>query len=135
MPYARISLLKGKSPDYLRAISAGLQRALEESFDVPPHDCFQVFEQLEPLELVFDRHYLGGPRSDDFMLIAITAGKPRDTATKKAFYKRLAHLLGHSPGIDSEDIMIAINTTQRDEWSFGGGRASMVEQADEGLCP
>uniref|UniRef100_UPI0013D2B134 tautomerase family protein n=1 Tax=Enterobacter hormaechei TaxID=158836 RepID=UPI0013D2B134 len=74
MPFARISLLKGKSPDYLGALSGGLHQALVEAFEVPHDDRFQVIHQLEPGELIFDRHYLSGPRSDDFVLIQITAG-------------------------------------------------------------
>lgn len=126
MPYARISLLKGKPPEYLRALSNGLHRALVECFGVPPDDRFQVIHQLEPEELVFDRHYLCGPRSSDFVLIAITAGRPRDTRTKQAFYGRLVELLRDAPGIRSQDVMVVISTTQADEWSFGDGLATLV---------
>lgn len=77
--------------------------------------------------LVFDLHYQCGPRSDDFMLISITAGRVRDTATKKAFYKRLVELLADAPGIRQEDVMVVITTTQADEWSFGAGEATMVQ--------
>ena len=129
MPFARISLLKGKSPAYLRAVSDAVQRALEESFQTPENDRFQVFHQLAPEELVFDRHYLGGPRSDNFLIIAITTGKPRDTTTKKAFYRRLVDLLAVAPGVAGEDVMIVISTSQRDEWSFGSGLAQMVDAA------
>jgi hypothetical protein len=129
MPFTRISLLKGKSPDYLRAVSDSLHRALVEAFDVPPDDRFQAIHQHEPGELVYDRTYLGGPRSDDFILFAVTAGRPRDTATKKAFYKRLVTLLGESPGIRPQDVMVVITTTHLDEWSFADGKAQMVEAA------
>jgi hypothetical protein len=92
---SRISLLKGKSPDYLRALSDGLHAAMVEAFNVPPTDRFQVIHQHEPNELIFDRDYEteGGPRSDDFVLIAITAGKPRGTEVKQAFYRRLVERL------------------------------------------
>lgn len=76
---------------------------------------------MSPYELVFDRHYLGGPRSNDFVLICITAGKLRDTAVKYAFYKRLVNLLAKDPGIRPEDVMVVINTTNADEWSFSAG--------------
>lgn len=121
MPMARISLLKGKSPEYLRSISESLHQALVEAFEVPPDDRFQMIHQHEPGELVFDRHYMGGPRSDDFVLICITAGKLRSTSTKQAFYKKLVQLLVNSPGMRPEDVMIVINTTQIDDWSFSGG--------------
>lgn len=127
MPFARISLLKGKSADYLRAISDNVHRAIVESFNVPPNDRFQAIHQHEPEELIFDRNYLAGPRSDDFVLIALATGRPRTTEVKKAFYKRLVELLAQSPGLRPEDVMIIITTSASDEWSFGNGEAQMTE--------
>ena len=124
MPFARISLHRGKPPAYLRRLSEELHEALVESFEVPATDRFQVIHQHEVGELIFDRDYLGGPRSEDFVLIAITAGRIRDTATKRRFYRRLVERLSVAPGIDPEDVMVVISTTQADEWSFGGGRGN-----------
>ena len=127
MPFTRISLLRGKSPDYLRAISDSLHKALVEAFDVPPDDRFQLIHQHEPGELIFDRNYLGGPRSDDFILFAITAGRPRTTETKQAFYTRLAALLAEAPGVRSEDVMAVITTTSPEDWSFSGGKGWTID--------
>jgi phenylpyruvate tautomerase PptA (4-oxalocrotonate tautomerase family) len=127
MPFTRISLLEGKSPEYLKALSDSLHQAMVETFNVPADDRFQAIHQYRPGELIFDRNYFGGPRSDDFVVFAITTGKPRDTATKKAFYKRLAALLGERPVVRPEDIMIIISTSSRDEWSFSNGEAQMLE--------
>lgn len=126
MPLSRISLLEGQGSAYLQAVSNSLHRALVECFDVPLADRFQIFQQLRPEEFVFDRHYMGGPRSEDFVLIAITAGRPRDTRTKRAFYERLVELLEIEPGIRPQDVMVVINTTASDEWSFGNGVASLL---------
>jgi len=127
MPLTRISLVRGKSPEYLRALSDSLHRALVEAFEVPPDDRFQIIHQHEPGELVFDLHYLGGPRSDDFVLFQITVGRPRSTATKAAFYRRLVEGLAEVPGLRPEDVMVVISTTQLDDWSFAGGVASMIQ--------
>lgn len=129
MPFTRISLLRGKSPDYLGALSDSLHQALVESFEVPPDDRFQAIHQHAPGELIFDRHYLGDPRSDDFVLFAITAGKPRTTEVKRRFYKRLIARLAEAPGLRPEDVMVIITTTQRDEWSFADGEAQIIEAA------
>jgi phenylpyruvate tautomerase PptA (4-oxalocrotonate tautomerase family) len=118
--------MKGKSPEYLRVLSDNLHRALVEMFDVPEEDRFQVFHQLASDEFVFDRDYLCGPRSDDYVLIAITAGRQRNTQTKQAFYRRLADLLEKAPGIRRQDVMVVISTTEADGWSFGDGVATMV---------
>jgi phenylpyruvate tautomerase PptA (4-oxalocrotonate tautomerase family) len=128
MPYARISLLRGRSPDALRAISDAVHRALHETFDVPAHDRFQAFHQHGPGELVFDRDYLGGPRSDGFVLVHVTAGRVRDAATRQRFYRCLVELLAQSPGIDPEDVMVVITTTASEDWSFGGGRMGITAQ-------
>ena len=125
MPFTRISLIKGKSSAYLRALSDSLHRALVETFDVPPTDRFQAIHQHEPEELVFDRHYLGGPRSDDFVLFAITAGKPRSVEVKQRFYARLVELLADAPGLRPQDVMVIITTTAREDWSFANGEAWM----------
>lgn len=124
MPFARISLHRGKSPEYLSRLSEALHEVLVETFEVPATDRFQVIHQHEVGELIFDRDYLGGPRSEDFVLIAITAGRIRDTATKQRFYRRLVERLSVAPGIDPEDVMVVISTTQADEWSFAGGRGN-----------
>ncbi|MEF0940652.1 tautomerase family protein [Rhizobium sp. BR 362] len=129
MPFTRISLLRGKSPEYLQALSDNFHRAMVETFDVPPTDRFQEIHQLEPNELIFDRTYLGGPRSDDYVFFQITIGKPRTTEVKKAFYRRLVTLLADAPGLRPEDVMINIITTTREDWSFADGIAQMIEQA------
>ena len=127
MPYARISLLAGKPAEHLRQLSDSLHRALVDAFEVPANDRFQVIHQHAPGELVFDRHYLGGPRSDDFVLIALSTGRPRSLATKRAFYRRLADLLAAAPGIDPRDVMVVVQTTAAEDWSFGDGLATLAD--------
>lgn len=129
MPFTRISLLEGKSPEYLKALSDSLHQAMVEAFNVPVDDRFQAIHQHRSGELIFDRNYFGGPRSDDFVVFSITIGRPRDTATKKAFYERLVSLLGKAPGVRPEDVMIVISTSSRDEWSFSNGEAQLLENA------
>jgi len=126
MPFCRISLLRGQSPEYLKALSDSLHQALVDTFEVPADDRFQAIHQHAPGELIFDAHYLGGPRSGDFILIAVTAGRQRSPTTKQAFYRRLADLLADEPGIRPQDVMVVINTTEAEDWSFGNGVAAML---------
>lgn len=97
---------------------------LVDSFEVPKADRFQVIHQHDAGELIFDRDYLGGPRSDDFVLIAITAGRARSVETKQRFYRTLVDKLQQTTGLNAEDVMVVITTTASDEWSFGGGRGN-----------
>ena len=109
MPFVRISLLKGKSPDYLRTLADNIQRALVDTFDVPENDRFQAIHQHEPGELIIDGTYLAGPRSDDFVYISITTGRPRAPEMKSALYRRLVDLLAVSPGLRPEDVMVVVS--------------------------
>lgn len=128
MPFARISLRKGKSPDYLRSLADNVHRAMVETFEVPADDRFQIIEQLDPEALIYDRGYFSGERSDDFVAIAITAGRPRSSAVKQDFYRHLVRLLGQAPGVRPDDVMVVITTTERDGWSFSNGQAQLVDE-------
>lgn len=121
MPFVRISLLRGKSPAYLRAVSDAVHQALVDAFAIPPADRFHAIHQHEPGELVFDRDYLGGPRSDDFVLVCVTGGLARDAAAKARLFRRLADLLAAAPGIRPQDLMVIVHTADAQGWSFAGG--------------
>jgi phenylpyruvate tautomerase PptA (4-oxalocrotonate tautomerase family) len=105
MPLVRISLLRGKSPDYLRAVADAVHRSLVECYDMDDRDRFQIIEEFEPGRLVFDRDYAGGPRSDDFIIVGVTS-RARTTAMKEAFYKRLVERLAESPGMRPHDLFV-----------------------------
>jgi phenylpyruvate tautomerase PptA (4-oxalocrotonate tautomerase family) len=126
MPFVRISLRSGKPAAYLRAVSDAVHQALVGAFGIPEADRFQAIHQHGPEELVFDRHYMspGGPRSDDFLLVCVTGGKARDAATKAAFYLQLTDELTRSTGVRPQDVMVIVQTTAMDDWSFGGGIAA-----------
>ena len=127
MPLVRISLIKGKSPEHIRAVSDGVHRGLMEAFVVPADDRFQLIHQHERDELIYDSSYLGLHRTDDLVIINIIAGNWRDTAQKKALYRAITDNLVADPGLRPEDVLIVLSPNARDEWSFGNGLASYVK--------
>jgi phenylpyruvate tautomerase PptA (4-oxalocrotonate tautomerase family) len=129
MPLIHISLLKGKSPAHIRAISDGVHQALIEAYNVPADDRFQLIHQYERDAFIYDANYLGIHRTDDVVFIHIFAGNWRDTATKKALYKAIADRLAENPGLRREDVQVILSSNERDEWSFGNGIASYVKDA------
>ena len=126
MPLVHISLIKGKSREYVRAIADGVQRALHETYNAPLDDRFQLIHEYERGNLIYDANYLGIRRTDDIVIVHIVAGKWRDTQTKKTFYKRMSQLLAEKPGLRPEDVQIVLSPNDRDDWSFGNGLASYV---------
>lgn len=129
MPLVRISLVKGKPRDHIRAISNSVHEALVEAFKVPADDRFQLIQEHERDDFIYDPGYLGVERSDDLVFIHITASDWRDTPTKTAFYRTLAAKLATSPGLRPEDVLIVLAPNRREDWSFGRGLAQYVEDA------
>jgi phenylpyruvate tautomerase PptA (4-oxalocrotonate tautomerase family) len=127
MPLVRISLLKGKSPAYIRALADGVHRALHETYEVPVDDRFQLIDEYEPGKLIYDPGYLGVLRTDDIVIVTVIAGKWRDTPTKQAFYRRVAALLAEDPGLDPANVQIVLSENDRADWSFGKGIASYLK--------
>lgn len=127
MPFARISLLAGKSPTYLAAVADSLDRAIVEDFETPENDRFAAFQQHQPGELVFDRNYRGGPRSDDFIVFHITTGRTRSPEIRARFFRGLTERLAKSPGIRSEDVMIILANSTFEDWSFASGVSAAAE--------
>lgn len=121
MPFTRISLLAGKSAGYLAAVCDSLDRALVEAFEAPETDRFAAVHQHQPAELVFDRTYRGGPRSDDFILFHVTTGRNRAPAVKERFYRVLVEKLARAPGVRPEDVMVIIANSTFEDWSFASG--------------
>ena len=123
MPLTRVSILKGKSPDYRKAILESIYQAMRESFDVPEDDRFMVIDEYEPSNFAYGKSYLGIERDDDLVMIEITANNTRTLDKKKAFFARLAQLLGKSPGIRPENVFVNLVEVPKENWSFGKGLA------------
>ncbi len=127
MPLVQISLLRGKSPAYSRAIADGVHHALVDTYGVPPDDRFQLIHQQAPDELIYDAAYLGVRRTDDVVFINITASNWRDTAQKLALYRAITDALVANPGVRPEDVVIVLSPNAPSDWSFGNGLAPYVK--------
>jgi phenylpyruvate tautomerase PptA (4-oxalocrotonate tautomerase family) len=126
MPLARISLLKGRSPETVRAIADGVHAALVEAYTVPVDDRFQIIEQREPGEIIYSSTYLGIERTDELIIIHLIASNWRDNAAKQALYKAIADRLTVDPGVRPQDIQVIITSNDKLDWSFGNGVASYL---------
>src|SRR5712671_7354909 len=114
MPLVRVALRKGKSDDYKRAIGDGVYRAMREAFNVPEEDRFVVVSEHSESEFQFSKTYLDIARSDDLVIIQITANNTRTVEQKKALFERVAELLAEDPGIRPEDVFINLVEVPRE---------------------
>ena len=123
MPITRISLRRGKGAEYRRALMDQVYEAMRDTFDVPEEDRFMIVSEHEEADFSFGRRYLGIDRSDDLVIIQITANNTRGVEKKKALYERITERLAASPGIRPQDVMISLVEVTKENWSFGEGQA------------
>jgi phenylpyruvate tautomerase PptA (4-oxalocrotonate tautomerase family) len=121
MPFVSISLARGKSVEYLDGVSSAVHEALVQELGMNPDDRFQLIDQHEPGEMIFNRDFRGGPRSDDFIVFTITEGIDSGDQAKQRFYKTLVDLLQKNPGVRGEDVFVMIHLTPPANFSFASG--------------
>jgi phenylpyruvate tautomerase PptA (4-oxalocrotonate tautomerase family) len=123
MPLIRVSLRKGKSDDYKRAIGDGVYQALRETFTVPEEDRFVTVSEHSESEFQFSKTYMDIARTDDLVILQITVSNTRSIEQKKALFGRIVELLSQQPGLRKEDVFINLLEVEKANWSFGNGVA------------
>jgi 4-oxalocrotonate tautomerase len=123
MPFTRIAVRAGKPAAYRKALTQGIYESMREVFNVPEDDIFMVVTEHDADNFVYSKDYLGIQRSDDLVLIQITANNTRTVEMKQALYKRIAERLAESPGVRPEDVFVNLVDVPKENWSFGNGIA------------
>ncbi len=122
MPVVRISMAKGKSPEYIAAVSKSIYGAMREHYVLAEGDLFHIFEQLDASAFLYDRAYVSPePRTDDFMLIQIVSDARRKIEKTDAI-KAICDRLGASPGVKPQDVTVVLSTNSTlEDFSLGYG--------------
>lgn len=123
MPLTRIDIRAAKSREFKAALFAEIYEAMRQTFDVPEDDRFMVITEHNDDTFSFGRRYLEIGRSDELVLIQITANNTPTVEKKKALYARLAERLARRPGVRSQGVFASILEVPKQNWSFGGGLA------------
>ena len=125
MPLLHISMRAGKPAAYRQAIFDGLYRAMRDALNVPEDDQFMTITEHDAANFRYGNAY-GVIRSADVVYIQITVFSTRTAEQKKALFRRIAELLGESPGIRPEDVFVLILDAAKENWSVGHGLASFA---------
>jgi len=123
MPLVRIALRKGTKPEFRRALSDSIHRAMVETIGIPEQDKFQIITEHDADSLIYDPSYLGISRSDGVVLIQITLSAGRTLEVRKALFARIAERLRERPGVRPEDVFVSLVEVAKENWSFGNGIA------------
>ena len=124
MPLVTISLRKGRTPEVLRAISDGIHEALVTQANVPPDDRFHILHELDGEAIIAHATYGGVERSHGVVIIEIVLNAGRTVEIKKNLYADIASRLLRGAEIRGDDILISLVEVTKENWSFGGGRAT-----------
>lgn len=126
MPFVRIDLRKGKSPEYRKTLGEIVYNAMIDLINVPQDDKFQVITEHDRGDLNHAESYLGNRYSDDIVFIQITLNAGRSVELKKAFYKRIVEEYQKQLHGRPDDIVINLVEVAKENWSFGQGLAQYV---------
>lgn len=120
MPLVNISVLKGKSPEYIKAIADGINSAVIETMGFPDDDRYQIIHEVESNCLQFQE------RMGDRVMMHLTMRAGRSNKSKQAFYAKTVENLAADPGINPENVLITIVENHDIDWSFSDGIAQFV---------
>ncbi len=96
---------------------------MRETFDVPEEDRFVIITERDSADVIYSANYLGIARSDDLVIIQISASDTRTVQQKKALFARIAEQLTKNPGVRKEDVFVNLVEVKKENWSFGDGIA------------
>ncbi|KAL1302923.1 hypothetical protein AAFC00_003245 [Neodothiora populina] len=127
MPLVKIDMVKGvRSPEEIKRLADVVQEVMLAKFNAPPRDRYQIITQHEPYELIMEDTNLGFERTDALVFIQIFQ-QGRTAEMKKAIYAELAERLNKECGLPKTDLIISVARNEREDWSFGLGRAQFLE--------
>lgn len=126
MPFINIYLPENYSRELKKKISHSVHESLIEIFNIPENDYFQVIHPVSPENLMFPDRYLGISHSPDLIYIHIICGSGRTVERKELLYSVIVHKISGRTHISENDIIIVLNETPLENWSFGQGKAQMI---------
>jgi phenylpyruvate tautomerase PptA (4-oxalocrotonate tautomerase family) len=124
MPLVNISILSGKSPEYIQAVGDSVNAAVIETMGFPMDDRYQIIHQLDSERLQLQ------DREGDRVMMHLVMRAGRTDESKQAFYKKVVENLVANPGIPPENVMITISENHDIDWSFRDGIAQFVVDSD-----
>jgi phenylpyruvate tautomerase PptA (4-oxalocrotonate tautomerase family) len=115
-----ISILKGKSPAYIKAIADGVNSAVIETMGFPEDDRYQIISEHESHCLEYQS------RTADRVMMYLIMRSGRPDEAKQAFYAKVVENLARDPDMDPANVLITIVENHNIDWSFRDGRAQFV---------
>ena len=120
----KLYLRRGKSPEFKRSVADAVHEALVAQASVPQDDRFQIIHELDEASLIAHPSYGGVSRSENLIIIEVTLNAGRTVDVKKNLYADIAARLNRAVDVRPDDVLISLVEVTKENWSFGGGRAT-----------
>ena len=115
MPLVTVTLMRGSSPEFKKAILDIIHTALVTAFKIPDHDRNQRI-----IEIDADNYEYPMGKSNHFMTVEMTVFPGRSIGAKRLLYREIVNGL-KAIGIPGEDILIILNEPPLENWGIRGG--------------
>ncbi len=115
MPLVRVDMIRGKSPEYKKALLDCIHQGLLESLNIEDWDRFQRIVELDKNDFE-----TAPGKTDSFMIIELTLFPGRTKEQKGKAIEAITRLLGERLGIAPTDVFIVINEPPLENWGMGG---------------
>lgn len=126
MPFVQIYLGAHLTAKNKKDISIAIHQSLQDHFNIPAADFFQVIHTMQPDELLYPDSYFDVPHTQNLLYVRITARQGRTVEMKKALFRSIAARIAAATPVSEDDVVIMLLENDSPDWSFGGGRAQMV---------
>jgi 4-oxalocrotonate tautomerase len=78
-------------------------------------------------QIITDKRFMDLDRGQEQVVVQITLRRGRSPQAKRDLYARIADLAAAKAGIDPRNILVSLVETESADWSFGAGRAQLLE--------
>ena len=126
MPLVRIDLVEGRPSEQVRLIADTVQEVMLAVFAAPARDRYQIVTEHPAGRIIAEDTGLGFERTEGVTVIQIFQ-QGRSEQQKRAAYSELASRLEERCGIAPTDLIVSMVSNNREDWSFGLGRAQFLE--------
>jgi 4-oxalocrotonate tautomerase len=120
VPVTRIAIREGKTAEYKQALLDEIYEAMRETVAIKEGDRFMAITEHDEHAFAYGP-FLGIERSDDLVQIQVFWAPGKTVEQKLAMYRRIVERLDSRPGVRPEDVLISVNETAAENWSFGHG--------------
>lgn len=129
MPFVQLHVPSTVTDDGLQRAGQAVHEALVATFDVPPDDRFQLLQRHAAPAMVCTPAYLGIAHGTSVAFVQVVCKGGRTVAQKCALYRAIADGVARATGLRADDVVIHVVENRPEDWSFGGGLASLVTAA------